>query len=204
MGIEKGLVVVIGGTSGAGKATVMWKLLGMYPDMFEHIVSTTSRTPRAGEVEGIHYNFVTEDAFKKLLDGGILAEYTYRHGNYYGISKDNINRILEKGKIPIVDADYKAVVGLKEHGYNVASFYLLVDKEMVALRLKFRDDDDEMVAYRLSDFDNHFATRVHYDYHVPNVDLLTCSAEIMAIIKKRMPKMRPVKQKVSKDCYCKD
>jgi len=84
--IKKPIPLVIAGPSGVGKGTLIGKLLKEFPDKFGFSVSHTTRKPRVGEVDGVHYHFTTVDAIQKEISEGKFAEHANVHGNYYGTS----------------------------------------------------------------------------------------------------------------------
>lgn len=175
---KKPLVILIGGTSGAGKDTVVTALINQSPNKFGRIVSTTTRPMRPNEQDGIDYHFVTQDEFKRKIDCGEVAEHTHRHNAYYGISSESVDGIHAQGKIAIKDSDHRAVIGLREHGYNVLSFYLLVSREEVEKRLHARGGTPDQIAYRLGDYDDHLATKKYFDIHIENDEFEKCVNQI--------------------------
>ena len=83
-------VLVIVGPSGVGKDTVMQKVFDKYPSKFKKGVTHTSRKMRPGEKEGYNYYYVTEEEFLKLKDNNGLVEHNFYNGNYYGLSKKEL------------------------------------------------------------------------------------------------------------------
>ena len=84
---------VINGPSGAGKGTLIKFLTDKYPEDFGFSVSYATRAPREGEVNGQHYNFVTVDEFKKMIEEDAFIEYCEVHSNFYGTAKSQIKSI---------------------------------------------------------------------------------------------------------------
>ena len=97
--------LVIVGPSGAGKGTLIAKLTQKYPDRFGFSVSFTTRAPRAGEVNGVHYFFVDHDQFKAKIEKDEFIEYCQVHTNFYGTEKAQIREFSEKKIIPLLDID---------------------------------------------------------------------------------------------------
>lgn len=95
----KPIIVSVAGPSGAGKSYLANILKQNHS--FQEIVSTTTRAPREGEINGVHYHFIDKDSFLKLEEEGGLVEKTYVNGNYYGVSKSEPLR-LAKENLPIV------------------------------------------------------------------------------------------------------
>jgi guanylate kinase len=183
---NKSLVVLVGGTSGVGKDTIINELIKRNEGKFVLIVSTTTRKPREGEVDGVHYYFVDTETFKTMIDNGDVCEHSFRHEAFYGISSHKVDELLKTGKIPMKDCDYRGVVGLKKAGYNVISFYLIIDKAEVERRLRNRGMSEEQVQFRLSDYDAHVATKKYFDFVVENRNLEKCVTDIQKIIQGRI------------------
>lgn len=97
--------LVLVAPSGTGKTTVAQELVRLHPDRFTFSVSATTRPPRAGEVDGRDYHFVTEDAFKALIADGKLAEWAQVHGRYYGTPFASLDPALLGGRTPVLDID---------------------------------------------------------------------------------------------------
>ena len=93
---KKGVLMVISGFSGAGKGTLMKKLVADY-DNYALSISATTRNPRPGEVEGVHYFYKTKEEFWKMIDSDALIEYACYVNNYYGTPKKFVNDMLDSG-----------------------------------------------------------------------------------------------------------
>eukprot|EP01039_Chlorochromonas_danica_P004387 gene4387-4808_t len=106
--------VVIAGPSGVGKGTLINKLLEAFPDLFGFSVSHTTRAPRPGEVNGVHYHFVSKEEFEDAVERGDFVEYAKVHTNYYGTSYQAIDSIRGQGKICILDIDVQGVQTVKK------------------------------------------------------------------------------------------
>jgi guanylate kinase len=96
--------VVFCGPSGVGKGTLIEMLMKRFPnDQFGFSVSHTTRLPREGEVDGVHYNFTTVDAIKKEIAEGKFIEYAEVHGKYYGSSVEAVESVQKDGKVCVLD-----------------------------------------------------------------------------------------------------
>ncbi|XP_043214998.1 guanylate kinase-like [Amphibalanus amphitrite] len=106
--------VVLCGPSGAGKSTLLGRLQTEFPGLFGFSVSHTTRQPRAGEKDGVHYHFVTREAMLKAIEDGQFIEHAEFSGNLYGTSKAEVERIDRGGAICILDIDVQGVKQVKQ------------------------------------------------------------------------------------------
>jgi guanylate kinase len=106
--------VVIAGPSGVGKGAIINRLLTTYPDIFGFSVSHTTRPPRPGEIDGVHYNFVTKGEFEEAVERGDFVEYAKVHTNFYGTSLQAIEKVRAQNKICILDIDIQGVQSVKK------------------------------------------------------------------------------------------
>lgn len=109
---QKGLLLVISGPSGAGKGTICKALLEK--SEFWLSVSSTTRNPRAGEVHGENYYFISKEDFKNRIDKGDFLEYAEVYGNYYGTPRSSVIEMLESGKNVILEIDIQGASKVKE------------------------------------------------------------------------------------------
>ena len=121
--MEKGIIVIISGFSGAGKGTVMKKLLSEYDD-YALSISATTRAPRPGEAEGREYFFKTVDEFKKMINKDELIEYAQFVGNYYGTPKAYVEQKLNEGKDVILEIDLQGAMIIKEKMPDVTLVFI--------------------------------------------------------------------------------
>ena len=91
MNKKKGILIVVSGFSGAGKGTIMERLLKDYPDTYALSISATTRSPRPGEIHGKEYFFVTEEEFKAMAKDHALLEYAQYVSHYYGLTNPIIS-----------------------------------------------------------------------------------------------------------------
>ena len=111
--MSKGILVVVSGFSGAGKGTVMKRLLEKYKD-YALSVSATTRNPREGEVDGREYFFRTKEEFEKLIEEDALIEYAQYVGNYYGTPRSYVEEQLSQGKNVILEIEIQGAMKVKE------------------------------------------------------------------------------------------
>ncbi|EGG21231.1 guanylate kinase [Cavenderia fasciculata] len=114
MSVEQLIPVVITGPSGAGKGTLIDRLKKEFEGSFGFCVSHTTRKPREGEVDGVHYYFTDKASIEKEIAEDKFVESANVHGNYYGTSKKALQNVLDKGKICILDIDVQGCESVKK------------------------------------------------------------------------------------------
>jgi guanylate kinase len=109
----EGVLIVVSAPSGAGKTSIIRKILDKYPDII-YSVSYTTRLPRPGEVDGKDYHFVTEEDFRGRIARGEFAEWEEYSGCLYGTSLKTIRALLEEGADLILDIETRGAANLKK------------------------------------------------------------------------------------------
>ncbi|TLN26032.1 guanylate kinase [bacterium] len=182
--MAKGILFVISAPSGAGKSTLIKEVMGELGGI-GFSVSHTTRPPRAGEIDGVNYHFVTTGEFKSMVSGGKFAEWALVHGNYYGTSLASLETVLGQGKDVILDIDVQGALNLRSQK-NLAPvliFILPPSLAEVERRLAKRGDTDAgTMAKRLENAAGEISEAIKYDYAVINDDLGTAAGELKAII----------------------
>lgn len=143
--------VVIAGPSGVGKGTLINKLQKEFPALFGFSVSHTTRPPRAGEVDGTHYNFTTVESILSDVKAGKFIEHAEVHGKHYGTSVAAVDRVRAEGKICILDIDVQGCRSARAKGLD-ASYVFVAPPSMEALESRLRGrgtEAEEAVVTRL-------------------------------------------------------
>lgn len=129
---DKGLLVVVSGPSGAGKGTICKELLKKRDDIFLS-VSATTRSPREGEQDGVHYYFLSEDEFKNRIANGGMLEHAVFCGNYYGTPKKAVDDMLSEGKTVILEIEVQGAMKVRSM-YPEGAFVFVLPPNMDVLR----------------------------------------------------------------------
>lgn len=170
-------ILILSGPSGVGKTTVWESLHTKHADRLEKIVTTTTRTRREGEVHGEHYYFVSRTDFEARIDSESMIEYALVHGNYYGSTFEELERIVALGKYPLYIVDPQGMVHLKpllEHrGYRVQTFFLLPPSiEELRTRLSGRGTEQtDHLELRLANALVEMEEQDFYDHKIINTTL---------------------------------
>lgn len=194
---KKGQLTVISGFSGSGKGTVVSKLVEKYG--YALSISATTRAPRSGEQEGIHYFYKTVDKFKSLIDNNGLLEWAQYVGNYYGTPRDYVEKMLNEGKDVILEIEMQGGLQVKN---NVTDSLLIFMIPPSAAELKSRlvgraTEDMETINKRLKRASEEIQYIDLYDYLVINDNLDECVDNIHSIIQNE--KKRIIHNKVLVD-----
>jgi guanylate kinase len=185
----KNKLFVMSAASGAGKTTLKDKVIGEFPDIV-YSISATTRKPREGEVDGVHYFFKTKEEFEKLIKEDGLIEWNEVHGNYYGTPKFFVEDMLRQGKRVIFDLDVFGKVNFDKVYPDATGILILPpSEEELERRLRGRGtDSEEVIRLRLENAkkEMEFAkTKGKYEYTIVNDDLERAADELRAILKNR-------------------
>tara|TARA_B100000965_G_scaffold343164_1_gene312742 strand:- start:62 stop:694 length:633 start_codon:yes stop_codon:yes gene_type:complete len=189
MSLEKdGIVVVLSSPSGAGKTTLVKKIAE--ENNFKVSISYTTRKPRTNEVDGKDYFFISEDEFKNLIKNKGFLEYAKVFENFYGSSKNQVFKYLDKGENVIFDIDWQGTEQIKNHklNYKLITFFILPPSKLELFdRLKNRDmKDKNIVEERMKQFNQDIKHWKNYDFVVINDNLEKCYSEIIDFINKKI------------------
>lgn len=183
--MSQGHLYIISAPSGAGKSSLINGLLAekQHPMMLS--VSHTTRSPRSGEIEGVHYYFVSVETFENLIQQGQFLEYAKVFGgNYYGTSLPAIEENLAKGIDVFLDIDWQGARQIRERLPEVRSIFILPPSVAeLEKRLKGRgQDSDEVIAGRMEKAVSEISHYDEYDYVVVNDDFHQALADLKSIL----------------------
>lgn len=169
-----GLLIVVSGFSGAGKGTIMKRLISDY-DCYALSVSMTTRNPREGEVDGKDYFFVSREAFEDTISKQGLVEYAEYCGNYYGTPKSFVDEQLKNGKNVILEIEVQGAMQIKERFPEALLVYVVPPSIDVLLeRLRKRGtESEEVISRRINQAKTECTYMDKYEYLIINDDLDT-------------------------------
>ena len=180
---KKGAILIISGPSGCGKSTLLKEV---YKDIDDYYfsISTTTRAPRIGEVNGIDYFFVTKEEFEKDINNGDFLEYAKVHDNYYGTSLKPIKKALDESKLVIFDIDVQGheIVRSKLDSITTSVFITTPSLEVLETRLNSRNTDStEIIEKRIKNAKGEVEYFQDYDYLIINDDLQKAAKQLVCI-----------------------
>ncbi|MGB0842677.1 MAG: guanylate kinase [Pseudoalteromonas shioyasakiensis] len=183
MAQTRGNLFILSAPSGAGKSSLIGALLKKHSDM-KVSVSHTTRSPRPGEENGVHYHFVSVDEFKALIEKNDFFEWAQVFDNYYGTSKQAIESQLAAGIDVFLDIDWQGAQQIRKLVDDVETIFILPpSKEELESRLNNRGQDSAaVIAGRMAKAQSETSHYNEYDYVVVNDDFDTALTEIETIV----------------------
>ena len=183
MSKQKGILTVLSGFSGAGKGTVLRRLLEKY-DNYALSISATTRGPREGEENGREYFFKTREEFEKMIAKDELIEYSKYVNNYYGTPKMYVQEQLQKGKDVILEIEIQGALKVKEKYPDTLLLFITPPSAQELKNRLIRRGTEEMdvIEKRMKTAAWEAQFMDQYDYIVINDELQTCVEELHAII----------------------
>ena len=180
---NKGILMVISGFSGAGKGTLVKKLLSEY-DNYALSISMTTRQPREGEEDGREYFFRTREQFEENIAKNGFIEYAQYCGNYYGTPKKSVLDLIERGKSVLLEIDIQGAMQVKER-YPKGVFIYIVPPSLRTLSARLHGrgtDSEDTIQKRLAQITGELSMAHKYDYIVVNDVLKDAVHKTCAII----------------------
>lgn len=180
---RKGILLVISGFAGTGKGTLVSALLEKY-DSYALSVSATTRSPRPGEQDGVHYFFKTREQFREMIEADALIEYAEYVGNFYGTPREYVQQQMAAGKDVILEIEMQGALKIKEKFPDTLLLFVVPpDADTLQQRLEGRHTETpENIKKRLQRAVEEADYIRQYDYLIVNDDLEECVKETHEII----------------------
>lgn len=194
---SQGFLIVLSGPSGVGKGSVLSKVIGRRKNL-KLSVSYTTRLPREGEVDGVHYNFVTRDEFLSLVKSGEMLEYAEYCGNYYGTPKKSVENEIKNGNNVILEIEVQGGKQILEKCPKAIGIFVIPPSIRVLYsRLNLRAlDSEEIILNRMEECRREIEFAKNYDYIVVNECIEDCASNILKIIDSQCMKFESMKSKI--------
>lgn len=183
MSQARGNLFILSAPSGAGKSSLINALLERHSDM-KVSVSHTTRTPRPGEENGVHYHFVTQDEFKQVIADDGFLEWAQVFDNYYGTSKQSIETQLANGIDVFLDIDWQGARQIRELVNDVRTIFIVPpSKRELESRLNNRGQDSaEVIKGRMAKAQSETSHYNEYDFLIVNDDFDTALYQLESIV----------------------
>ena len=180
--MSKGKLIVISGASGVGKGTVLGIMMKKRKDL-SFSVSATTRDPRPGEVDGVHYYFISREKFEEMIAGGEFLEYDAHNANYYGTPRAQAEEKRAHGPV-LLDIEPAGAKQVRETVPEAELIFIMPPSmEELERRLRGRGDTpEEQIQMRMKRAVWEMEQRFWYDHVVVNDDPERCADEILDII----------------------
>ncbi len=180
---KKGMLIVLSGPSGSGKGTIVSRLLQERDDTVLSI-SMTTRAPRPGEEDGVHYFFVSREEFENMKSLGAFLEYAEYNGNYYGTPESMVRTWLEEGKNVILEIEVQGAEKVMDFRSDLVSIFITIPSmEELERRLRGRaTETEDKIRDRLATARRELQRAFRYDYVVVNDEVESAVARINTII----------------------
>ncbi|MDO5546360.1 MAG: guanylate kinase [Eubacteriales bacterium] len=180
--MSKGKLIVISGASGVGKGTVLGIMMEKRKDL-SFSVSATTRDPRPGEIDGVHYYFISREKFEEMIARGEFLEYDAHAANYYGTPRAQAEEKWEHGPV-LLDIEPAGAKQVREKVPEAELIFIMPPSmEELERRLRGRGDTpEEQIRMRMERAVWEMEQRFWYDHVVVNDDPERCADEILNII----------------------
>lgn len=180
--IATGTLYIVAAPSGAGKTSLVRSLVECTPGV-ETSVSHTTRPPRSGEQQGVHYHFVDEDTFQSMVREGVFLEYARVFGNFYGTSRHTVMERLEAGIDVVLEIDWQGAQQVRTVIPESRSIFILPpSKDALRQRLKNRAQDEAVIIeQRMQTAVSEMTHYSEFDYLVVNDDFNAALEALRAV-----------------------
>lgn len=180
---RRGMMLVISSPSGAGKTSLSRQLVVNHPELSVSVSSTT-RAPRPGEMEGREYNFVDWDAFDQMISDDLFLEWAEVHENRYGTPRKPVEDALAEGRDVLFDVDWQGARSISDTGGEDVVSVFILPPTIAELRRRLyarAEDDAQVIERRLARAKGEIARWIDYDYVIVNEDFDRAYADLTHI-----------------------
>ena len=199
MTTHPGKLFVISAPSGAGKTTLVKRVIATRPDL-KFSISYTTRPARPGERDGVDYFFLDRDEFMRLRDAGAFLEYAEVFGHFYGTGKQQVSELCAAGKDVLLEIDWQGARQVMNNDPDCTSIFILPPSiETLEQRLHGRATDSEaVIARRLGEAIDDISHWSEFDHIVINDDLEQAVTQLLAILSGDSPQTRTDRPELGK------
>ena len=178
-----GMLLIISGPSGTGKGTLVKKLTDVDPS-FGFSCSVTTRAPRVGEIDGVHYRFIDDAEYDRMLEADEFLEHATVHGHRYGTPRKQVEELLQQGKNVLLDIDPQGAISVMQRTKEYVSIFIL-PPSFAALRVRLHTrntDDPAEIERRLHNARKEVLNIDKYQYALINDDLELAFTQLQSIV----------------------
>lgn len=182
--MRKGSLFVVSAPAGCGKDTILNELFKK-TNKAGYAVSATTRAPREGEVNGVHYHFLTREEFERKIAEKEVLEYTEYCGNYYGTLRKSINDLLEQGKDAVLKIEVEGAMNIKK-AFSDACLVFILPPSWEVLEKRLRDrgtETEDKIVERTDQARREVRFAANYDYLIVNDDLSEAVDDLLAVFR---------------------
>lgn len=182
--LQSGHIFIVSAASGTGKTTLVSRLSACQPDI-RISISHTTRMPRDGEQNGIHYHFVSRDEFEQMIAANAFIEHANVYGNYYGTSLKAVESLSKQGYNVILEIDVQGAEQIRCLLPEATSIFIL-PPSMAELNKRLRNrgtDSEDVIAYRLEKSREEIEQSLLFDYVIVNEEITQAENDLLAIIR---------------------
>ena len=196
---KAGRLYVVSAPSGAGKTSLVKALMEREPEL-RFSVSYTTRAPRANEVEGRDYHFITPDKFRRMVERGEFLEHAQVFDNFYGTARETVREALAAGKLLLLEIDWQGAQQVRASMPAAHSIFILPPtRRALEERLTARSTDSpEVIRRRLQDAQRDIAHWIEFDYVVINDGFEQAVTDFQAIVRERGEGLRGTRPQVAR------
>ena len=180
----EGVLFIVSAPSGAGKTSLIQALLAREPSL-QLAISYTTRPPRPGEIDGVHYHFVERETFLQMQQAGAFLESAAVFGNHYGTAEESVRQGLRSGQDLLLEIDWQGARQVRKRFPQAISIFILPpSREALAERLRRRGQDEEaVIARRLAEAGEDLRHGKEYDYLIVNEDFSQALEALHCIVR---------------------